>query len=827
MKKQIKTISKDSHKSLFNAIENMSDAFVTLDEKWKYKYINRNAEELLGFKRKDVIGKSMFELFPQGKKSPFYIHAKLALKTNKQIKFETYSSKLNKWMEVRLYPLSNAISFYFSDISMRKKAEFRQEFISKINSTIALSLDYNVALQNVAKVIVNYLAHYCRIVIFEENGKVKEINADHTDSKKINLKIKLYENYKQMINSSYGIDQIIKKGKPEIIPKIDKETSRKFKNTKFKSYIGVPLIVKGSIIGAITLSSTNAYRRYSKDDLALVGGVASRVALALENMRLFERVQKERERLEFGQNAGKIGTFEWDMENNKSTWSAGFSVLFGAEPKADEGNIEKWFSMAHPEDREMVKEVREKAIKEEDRLLLKFRIVWPNKIVKYLSVKAKIIRDKMGKAIRMNGAVIDITRRKTTENELRFLAEAGKILSSSLDYKATLNSVARLAVPEMADWCTVDMIENGKIERIAVAHKDPEKVKWAKKLNRENPPDMNAPHGLPNVLRTGVSELYPLITDTMIKRSAKNKKEYDLIQNLGLHSIMISPIIHRKKTIGAITFATTKESNKEFARENLIMADRLASRAALVIENSILYQKAQQATRLRETFISIASHELKTPITSLKVYTQVLLQQAQSLGDTNMSRYLFKMDQQVEKMNKLIKDLLDVSRMQLGKLAFQKEFFDIDSLAKEVVNTIQLTTKNHIISINGKAGKVYADKGRIEQVLINLLINAIKYSPEADRVIVNLSKLGKKVVVNVKDYGIGIDKKNQEKIFERFYQIDNSPSGTFSGLGIGLYISTEIVKRHGGNLWVESAKGKGSTFSFAIPLKNHRLISSS
>ena len=133
----------ESHKFLVDSIENMNDSFVVTDSQWKVKYVNRNAEKLLGHKKEYLLGKNMFRLLPEGKKSLLWTYAKKSIKTNKHSKFDIYSSRLSKWLEVRLYPLSDAISFYFTDISMRKKAEFRQEFISRINSTIALSLDYN------------------------------------------------------------------------------------------------------------------------------------------------------------------------------------------------------------------------------------------------------------------------------------------------------------------------------------------------------------------------------------------------------------------------------------------------------------------------------------------------------------------------------------------------------------------------------------------------------------------------------------------------------------------------------------------------------------
>lgn len=780
---------RDFHKPIVDAIEDMNDSFIMLDSKWRYIYVNRNAEKLLKHKKEKLIGKNILA-FPILRRSLFYSKAKEAVKTKKPISFENYSKLLSKWMEVRLYPLSDILSCYFTDISPRKRAEFRQEFISKINSTIALSLDYNKALRNAAKVINNYLADYCRIVILDENNQIKETIINHNNPKKIPLVEKLY---KDVSESKYGLEQLLTKGKPEITSIIDDKFFEKYsekpelvkiiKQLDPKSYMGVPLIAKGRIVGAITLSSTKPNREYSEDDLALVGGVASRLALALENMRLFEKVQQERERLEFGQSAGKIGTFEWNIENNKSTWTLAFSALFGNPPEANEGTIEKWLDMVHPDDKEMVKKEGEEAIKSGNRLNIKFRIIWPDKTMRYLSVKARIFRNRDNQPMRMVGVAIDITHRKKIENELRFLAEASKVLSSSLNYKATLNSVAKLAVPDMADWCAVDMFEkNGKTVRVTTAH--------------------NTPPGLAKVVKTARPKLYPIANQEL------------------LYSAMIVPIVHGKKAIGAITFANTKESKRVFNQDDLSIAEKIADRAALVIENTLLYQKSQQATKMREAFISIASHELKTPITSLKVYTQVLRQQAEKQGDENLSHYLFKMDQQVEKLNKLIKDLLDASRMQLGKLSFRKSYFDLDELVKEVVGAIQLTT-NHIIIIKGKIGKVYGDKDRIGQVIINLLINAIKYSPEANKVIVNLMNQDDKAVVNIKDYGVGIDKENQQKIFERFYQVNGASNGINSGLGIGLYISTEIVKRHGGNIWVESAKGKGSTFSFAIPSRTN------
>lgn len=221
----------------------------------------------------------------------------------------------------------------------------------------------------------------------------------------------------------------------------------------------------------------------------------------------------------------------------------------------------------------------------------------------------------------------------------------------------------------------------------------------------------------------------------------------------------------------------------------------------------------------KDAFIGIASHELKTPVTSLKAYTQMLQRRFLRRQDHEAALYLAKMDAQLNKLTNLISDLLDVTKIEAGRLLLHQELFDFDTLVKEIVDGIQLTTQHHRIIHHGSLGKkLYGDRDRIGQVLINLMTNALKYSPEADKIIVRVLGTKDAAVVMVQDFGIGISPKKQEKIFDRFFRVNDSRSNTFPGLGLGLFISAEIIKRQGGNIWVKSIAGKGSTFSFSLPL---------
>ena len=227
----------------------------------------------------------------------------------------------------------------------------------------------------------------------------------------------------------------------------------------------------------------------------------------------------------------------------------------------------------------------------------------------------------------------------------------------------------------------------------------------------------------------------------------------------------------------------------------------------------------KELEKRKDDFISMASHELKTPITSIKALTQILKRSFEKQGMTQTALYLSKMEVQIDKLTKLIGDLLDISKIQAGQLEFDEEAFDFDELVRETVENVQQTSKTHTILVSGALHReIVGDKDHIGQVLVNLLTNAIKYSPEADRVNVRIRADEQDIIVSVQDYGVGIAQEHRDKIFERFYRVYDERDKTFPGLGIGLYISYQIVKRHGGNLWVESREGEGSTFYFSLPL---------
>jgi PAS domain S-box-containing protein len=790
----------------------------------------------------------------------------------------------------------------------------------------------------------------------------------------------------------------------------------------------------------------------------------------------FLKAMNNQERLSYALGVGEIGSFEWRLSDNTVYLSPELEKLYGLKPGTFSGKFEDIMKIVHPEDALKMKNIVEKYKKNGDVVSYEFRVMRPDGSIRWMLSKSELKYDQKKKPSYILGVNIDITDRKQVENNLIFLSQASKLLASSLDYQTTLNSVVKLAVPHISDWCAVDMYDGNNVKLVAVAHKDPKKVKWARELRKNQPTDMSSPTGLPNVLRTGKSEIYPVITEEMIIAAAKNERELKLLREIGFNSVMIVPICNDKSCIGAITFVNT-ETKRAFTPADLAMAEELGSRASLSIQNAQLYASAQKELAERkkiekdlkqreqdfrvlsdsmpqlvwvtdgtgkteylnnnwfeyskkstkekthtlwhslihpddndaamkawqkalktgqnyeaefrllngktktyhwflgrgvpmkdengtiikwfgtctdideqkktqealirseaqfkalydaniigvmyfdlkgnilqandaflhiigitrkeietgkikwdditppdywqedqkaikdlltkgyaqpwekeytrkdgspvpvivgaallnkdttetisfvlditerkkleqrkDEFIGIASHELKTPLTSIKGYVQILERIIQQMGDDKAKLYLEKTNAYVERLNSLISDLLDVSKIQAGKLQMNFTEFDFDDLVNDGMESVRHFDADHAVIKEGEVHqKIKGDRHRLEQVFTNLLSNAIKYSPDADKVIIKVSKHENEVQIQVQDFGVGIPKNKQSKLFDRFYRVEET-SKQFSGLGIGLYISCEIIQRHGGKLWVESEPGKGSTFFFTLPI---------
>lgn len=419
------------------------------------------------------------------------------------------------------------------------------------------------------------------------------------------------------------------------------------------------------------------------------------------------------------------------------------------------------------------------------------------------------------------GTATDIEDRKITEDGQRYLSRAGELLVSSLDYEKTLQSIAELAVPRMADWCSIDVIKEGVWQNVALVHVDPDKLETARALQEKYLSDQSTDFGAAQVLRTGETIIHPVITEDIIKGLTLSEEQYELALKLNDRSVMIVPMTLKDKTFGTITFVLSGTS-RNYNERYLEMAEELGRRCALAYENSHLYHVAQESIEVRNEFLSIASHELNTPITSLKLHLQ-MTKKAMVGGAANMDKFSKSIDasiKQVDRLISLIEVLLDVSRIQSGRLNFNPEDFDLAEIAREVSDRFKEVLNSNNSQLNLKIPNklnVHLDKMRVEQIMINLLTNAIKYAP--GKIELSIASEKDKFKIVVQDFGEGISADKLLTIFDRFERA--SSNRNIGGLGLGLFIVKQIVEGSGGTITAESEAKVGSRFIVTLPFESH------
>jgi PAS domain S-box-containing protein len=481
---------------------------------------------------------------------------------------------------------------------------------------------------------------------------------------------------------------------------------------------------------------------------------------------------------------------------------------------------------------------------ETDRYEMEQRFVHKNGSVIWGKIAVSLIRDADGQPQFAIGMGEDITAQKQVEHErlqlfqeqaarseaeaaqrrLAFLAEASIQLALSLDLETTLERVARSAVPVLADWCTLNLVDAfGSLYTETTAHVDPEHEELARAMRRAYPRRQEEGRSPAiSVLHSGASRIIEEIDDAILERISTDEEHLAMWKQLAPKSVMIVPLAIHGRTLGTLSLIATAASNRRYTRADLAVAEDLGRRAAMAVENARLYAQAEEAVRIRDEFLSVAAHELKTPVTSLRGFAQLTLRTIEQTGNIDMhrlTRALGVVDQQSEKLTRLVAQLLDVSRFQSGKLALDCRDTNLSQVVLDLVQSLQAHSDRHVLRTSIPPDvHIHADPLRIEQVLTNLVDNAIKYSPEGGDVDVDMSVNADSVCISVRDHGIGISPEHRERIFERFYQADTRGHHT-AGMGLGLYISHQIVDLHGGELRAEFPEGDGSRFIVSLPMR--------
>lgn len=574
-----------------------------------------------------------------------------------------------------------------------------------------------------------------------------------------------------------------------------------------------------------------------------------------------------------------VGTWLWDIKNDKVLADKNSAKLFGlsSDGQPVEAPIEAFTEAIHPEDKQRVQDEIQRAVKKRSAYESEYRIYDADGVLRWLLARGHVEVDEKNQPARFPGLVVDITERKQTERKLQLLAEANTQFPASYGYRQTLDAITSKLVPDFADWCAIDLLENGAIETVNVAHKDPKKVKWALQLRKEfGPTDLNAPTGSAWVIRTGKVEHVPVITDEMLVAAVEDKEQLKLLRAVGMSSAVTAPLKIDGKSIGAITFIST-DPQRHYGTNDVEIAKGLANRAALAVYNANLFEEAHKEIAERkklqkeleelnsaledrvkkrteelektnkglereikhrhqvevelqeyskslsrsnqelQDFAYVASHDLQEPLRKIRAFGDILLAEySEGLGDGK--EYLVRMQNAASRMSTLIQDLLAFSRVTTR--AQVTEPIDLGKIVREVIVDLEWRIQDleGVVEI-GELPIISADATHMRQLFQNLIGNALKFHrPNVPPVVsISLDKATDPTMytIFVKDNGIGFDERYLDRIFSVFQRLHGKDE--YEGTGIGLAVVRKIVERYGGTITATSTKNVGSIFKVSFP----------
>jgi signal transduction histidine kinase len=456
------------------------------------------------------------------------------------------------------------------------------------------------------------------------------------------------------------------------------------------------------------------------------------------------------------------------------------------------------------------------------------------------TVELRVVESEWEGAIACIISLRDITERRRAEEDahrliraraaraaaersarrFRFLAEATAVLSSSLDYEMTLAALARLCVSEIADWALVYIVdEDGAVHRLEVAHRDPSKVNLVGEL-RDLPIEPGGPHPVLGVLKTGRPLLVRDVDRDRLAEIAQAPRHLELLLELGATSFMLVPLTARGRSLGAIGLVCTR-AESQFDDQDLALAENLASRAALAVDNARLYGEAQEATRTKTDLLTVISHDLRTPLNSIIGYAELLLMGVpEPLSESTRER-VERMRAGAQHLLHLINQLLALSRLDAGREEVRPEDLDVAALVREVAMVVEPLALERclgfVVDVPDRPVLLRTDSGKLRQVLVNLAANAVKFTEEGEVRMKVVPSTSGGASIHVVDTGPGIAEEHLERIFEPFWQVDAAQRGNQGGTGLGLSVVSRLVELLGGRISVESRLGEGSTFTVALP----------
>ncbi len=593
------------------------------------------------------------------------------------------------------------------------------------------------------------------------------------------------------------------------------------------SYLAVPVISRsGEVLGGLFFGHSEE-GVFTENEEQIVEALAAQAAVGIDNARLYDALTRSESRYKSLVLASPTRQAVWmtapdgRVTEDLPLWRDLTGQTF--EEMRDWG----WLDALHPDDRSRAAALWQAAVGTHEPFHALYRMRAPDGTHRwYESRGVPVLSDDGSSLVEWIGTTIDVHDQKLTEDHLRFLAEASDLLASSLDYETTLKTIADLAVRAIADWCAVDIVDagddadarDGGYRRLAVAHIDPAKVELAHDLRRRYPPKEDA---VARVIASGRTEWMAEIPQSMIDAVAHDEEHARVIREIGLLSFILVPLTSHGQVLGALTLVTSPESGRRFGEADVRLAEELARRAGVAIENARLYRAANDANRAKDDFLATLSHELRTPMTAVLGWARMM--KMGGLSESERREAVDAVEKSASVQMQLIEDILDMSRIMAGKMSMAPAPVDLRTITEAVLSAVRPTADVKGIEIvtrdSSELPPVLGDGNRLQQVIWNLLTNAIKFTSRGGTIVVSVANDQDTVTVTVRDTGAGIDPKFLPYVFDRFRQQDSSTTRVHSGIGLGLAIARHLVEMHGGTIHAESeGVGRGATFRVELPV---------
>ena len=605
-----------------------------------------------------------------------------------------------------------------------------------------------------------------------------------------------------------------------------------------KSFFSIPLVVEGRPVGLLGMGFYRAHR-FSPEDRVLIDTMSKHCGQALARAVRLESEDEARRWLTTTLRSIGDAVIATDARGLITFMNPVAEKLTGfTEAESRCQPLEQVFRIFSEETRAVVENPVARILREGAVIGLANHTILRSRTGEERPIddSGAPIRSEAGEIVGVVLVFRDVSRDKAERARRDFLAQAGEALVSSLDYAQTLATVTRLAVPAIADWCAVHILDakTGTPYQAAVAHADPLKLELARVLGERYPADPSAPHGAPAVISSGKSELYEQIPPTLLEASARSPEHLALIRELDLHSAMVVPLRAREHVLGAVTFVYA-ESQRHYGSDDLAFAEDFARRAAMAIENALALRQVDQAraqerrlradaevaSRAKDDFLAMVSHELRTPLNAILGWSVILRTPG---NQEKFERGLAVIERNARAQAKLIEDVLDVSRIISGKLALSLGPTSIAEAISASIETVAPAAEAKEISVEAtlptEPVTITADAQRVQQIVWNLLSNAVKFTPKGGKVRIAATREGTEVRIVVRDTGEGIRPELLDSVFAPFQQADTSTTRRHGGLGLGLAIVRQLVVAHGGTVHAESeGLGCGATFVVALPAR--------